>query len=804
MSNVDPGRGSKFRIVKLWYFVYGIILLNFSWFMWLIGGYLDIGVVVVIWALIVIAFFLIIYSIHDTGSIRFFRAVPFISFLLSLYVVMSLLSRTISTYGTDEIALSSYAAYLTLHGFNPYLDSNMANVFVYTGLPQNLITPLATGGAVHYFIYPALSIILFIPSILLHFPPYVIPLAFNILLFLVIYFYFKGREMENTTPLLVVAGALDVQYSISSITGVPDVMWVFFLVLSIVYVNRESLSGLFFGLSLAVKQMPALILPFYIYYLYREEGYSLKRILKFLGFLSLSFMIPNIPFIIAGPGLWFSHMLLAVNQPILGAGFGLSILSFTGLVWLPTPVYTVLFISAFFIFIYIYIVKFQKLRYGFFIFPVIIFMFNYRTLFNYIIYWPFFILILIPKIMSGRPTHSTKVRENRRISYRTYMNALREIYRRRKTFINFFVLSILISGASASAGYVYVNHSNENSPFVLENVTGFGDPYSIPNAITSLNLEVNYTPPYGGPVNLMVHYRIFINGRINSINALLWSSGEYLSPGVNNVTIYPNTYADFLPYKTSFVVEAYYGDFVSFVRMQAISPAIRVMFANPEMAYPTNSIVHPYPGWSLQFFHSPASYNLSYSQGGLNLLLPKTQGTPVQKVSLSAPFNFSYLSRSNLSLSYSIKDNINSPLNVSGGSLKSFKGIMLSFDGGNEKLYITREKIIGNRMIFLNRAAIILIQARSTINFSLVREIGKEYHWGMSDALFSYLVVYNSSADYLSVMFGNVTLSTDMGIQSVFGGQLLHAFEAVIHDGQSSAEFLRFKLNLFLPGMSRW
>ena len=51
-----------------------------------------------------------------------------------------------------------------------------------------------------------------------------------------------------------------------------DALWASFLMHSYMVLPKEKTSSILFGLSLSVKQLPFLIAPFLLYYIYREYG----------------------------------------------------------------------------------------------------------------------------------------------------------------------------------------------------------------------------------------------------------------------------------------------------------------------------------------------------------------------------------------------------------------------------------------------------------------------------------------------------------------------------------------------------
>ncbi len=761
-SEQENGRNrSGIHFKRLAFLLYGVILINFSFIMWTDVGYLDIPALAAIWILLGLSCVMIIYSAYNGDDIPYAKLIPVLSFIVALFVLLSVLIRTIPSYGTDEIALDTYAAYLSLHGINPYVNSNMLNVFVYTGFPQSLITPLSTGGAVKYFVYPALSSIIFMPAVEFGFPPYVMLLVFNIGFFIIQYAYYRKEKVAESVPLLIVAMILDAEYAIYSVSGVTDIVWITFLGLSYIYKRNWKLAGSFFGLSLAFKQIPIVILPFYLYFLRKQEGYSAKKSFMFLSIAVFAFMIPNIPYIAMNAYAWFSNIILIAYQPILGVGIGPSVLSFAGFIYIPSGVFEIVLIFSLIFLFYLYIMRFDKLKYGFFGFPVVIFLLNYRTLENYIIYWPFLFLLIIPEVLNRKDP----VKQEHAPQRRTFLTRIFPKFNARRRMVNFMIVGIIVVGAAASAGYEYSKAPSIHSPFTVMNVTGYSDPYQVPNKITSLSVEMNYTPLESGPAKFNVYYRIFTNGMINNVNALLWSGNGPVSTGVSNVTIYPNTAADMLDYSTSFVLEAYYGNFTSYLDVKPIKNQTPVYFPNPDLSYPTYTLGEPYPGWTFKSTGAGVAANYSYLPLGtyVNMNVHAKPGNWTE-ASIGSDFNFSYMIQNSLSLAYTINSGMTNVSTImSGLQFSEFAGVEVTFNNGLEKFWIGYNKSVAYNWYFVDRNQQYIVQNTTTVNFSLIHDLGMKYNWTFQDATFSYVIGSSLGTGIYYMYFSNSTLSNNSG-----------------------------------------
>lgn len=742
----------KTRFRRLLYLIYAVILINFSFLMWFDTGYLNVPILIAIWILLGLSCLMLVYSAYNGEDMKLAKLIPVLSFIIALYIFLNVFINVIPEYGTDEIAIDTYAAYLILHGRNPYVDANMLNVFAFTKLPQNLITPLLNGGSVEYFSYPALSALLFVPAIAFGLPAYVILLAFNFAFFILLYFYYRKNSLSEIVPFLIVAMILDVEYSVLSVLGVTDIVWVFFLSASFIFRKDWRLSGAMYGLSIAFKQIPVVILPFFIYYLRKQEGYTTKKMVQFLLMAFLVFVIPNLPYMVMGPSNWFWNIVLAEFQPIIGVGIGPSVLSFAGFIYVPSSVFGIFLITVLLLFLYLYIVQFNRLKFAFFGFPVVIFLLNFRTLENYVIYWPFLVLLVLPEVIKRTPAVEPDLPTKKRS---LWLNKSIETFSKNRKLVNFLVVGLVIVGAVASAGYVYTRSPEQKAPFQVMNITSYGNPYEIPNKVTSLTLMIHYTPPNGFPVSYNLFYRVFANSPLTTVNSLLWSGSEPVTPGFSNITIYPNTANDVLPYNVTFKVDAYHGNMNSFFSSRAITSETPVYFSNPRMAYPTYSKSEPYLGWHTQSNGTTVNTNYSYTSVGtyMSLNVGSQQGN-WSSYSMQSSYNFSYLSANDFILSYSINGPLTNvstmvsctTLNFNGTaktriSLEEFVGTQLSFESGTEQLWLGYNKsVTGSSIYVVNRSLIYMVTNSTSVDFSMVKEIADQYNWSFDDATFAYTI----------------------------------------------------------------
>lgn len=759
MTNKEsPSREGFFlnlRVRRLLYLIYGIFFINYAFIAWGLVGYLDLIALSLIWVILILAFIFILYSVYVGDDSRYFKYLSFAAFALSFALFIDIMIRFAPAYGTDEIAIDTYASYLFLHGKDPYINANMINVFSVTGFPQSLITPLLRGGSVQFLIYPGLAVLLFIPTVLLHVPSYSVLLFFNLLAFIVVYQYYRKTQFTFAAPALAVAMIVNMEYAVFSINGVTDIVWVTFVAIAYFFRKKPWISGLMFGLAVSFKQTPLVILPFFLFFLYNENDLKKDSIYKFLTAGILIFVVTNAPFIISNAYAWAVNITEIAFQPIIGVGIGPSITSFAGYIYVPSAVFTIISVMLLFIFFVLYVENYSRLRFAFFTFPIVVFLFNFRVLENYLIFWPFLIFLVLPDISRSLQT--------RNISQKSARFALFSRLTGGRKIAAVILVLLIAGGGAASAGYE-ISHYTPQAPFSIMNVTGGANPLNAPGDITMLTLSMNYTPVEGASLNTTLLYRIFPNAQLNNVNSLLWSSSSYLRPGINNVSIYPDTASDFLSQNTTFRIEAYYGNYSAFYTVSKPIPVNNnVPFADPSLIYPTYSVTQPFPGWSVKLTGSYL-YTYRYLPDGINFTLTKDLAPSSKNnyVFMTSNINFTYLAGAGAIYSYNYSGDFTT-LNLSAGvanfSFSNFSGVQLTFDNGYEKYWIGYSKLInGTYFRMINRTTMMEVSNQNLINFRTLRDNLNKYNWSYDNSMFSFVVGTSGNVGNITGEFYNTSL----------------------------------------------
>ena len=446
---------------------------------------------------------------------------------------------------TDETLLTLYAAHIFLNGLNPYSPGVMNNSFAFYNFPVYLGTPFTTGGNVHSLTYPALSFILQIPSAVFNLRTSYIMLPFLMIPAFLIWFktWSVKKWKESILVLFPLIGLLI--YSSQASNADLNPVWASFLMTSYFVLPRTKLSGVFLGLSLALKQLPIFSIPFYLYYIHREYG-SKKAIVWILiavtVFLAINgyFMFEN-----------FSNFLTSITQDelssMIGVGLGPSQLSFLGFLPLSSTFFTAITFITFAVSMAIYVRKYPDLKYALFAFPAIIFFFNYRYFEQYSFYWLVVSLLPIAEILGNRGVEGSKP-----AIVKPSENLLLKNKNIKRLAVGIVIVLISSGFVIHFSTQTQTQHFQINS-VVLEDINSSG---------YVKRMSVNIV--FEGKLNATTHvlFRVITPGRIENANMYLWkpanstiihSRDDYV------LTIYP-TYPEYsFRNNGTFRLIAYYG-----------------------------------------------------------------------------------------------------------------------------------------------------------------------------------------------------------------------------------------------------
>ncbi|GBD12137.1 hypothetical protein HRbin24_00137 [bacterium HR24] len=318
--------------------------------------------------------------------------------LLAVVSLMVHFTRRNPVYGTDDLALTHYAAEAVLHGINPYrlvgaqLTEEAVRQF---GLSPQFLTRLLDGSAIDRVMsYPALHVVAFVPFVWLGLADLRwVLLGFELTAWAMLYLWSPAR----LRPLVWLPLMAELNLSIFFTQGaVTDWGWVPFAMASyrLLLWGRLVPAGISYGLACSFKQTPWLAAPFLLVWLGRQ-GHSthgvrgrLTHVFLFSLTALATFLFTNLPFMVTGdPRDWAQGTFFPFIAPMVPLGSGPSLLTQLGLAPLPRPLYLAMAVAAAALAVAAYHLFFARLRSALWALPAIPLWFSYRSLHNYFVYW---------------------------------------------------------------------------------------------------------------------------------------------------------------------------------------------------------------------------------------------------------------------------------------------------------------------------------------------------------------------------------------------------------------------------------
>ena len=711
----------KFEIGKFKYLLLGVVYSIVPFGTLYTISYLNLAAIINGWLLFITGIICILYFLIFPENKKFINMVTFAGLIFITVQFFLVIANLYGNATTDEIIIETYAAKIFLQGKDPYVNSNMVEVFKF--ITPIFGTPMLNGNNVYFLLYPGMSVLAFVPFVYLNLPDYTALYFFSILLLLFTVIYLKKNNMADNIPYLTLIVAMDIAFVALSLSGSTDVIFMFFMTLSYIYRKNTKFSGAMYGLAISAKQLPIIALPFMLYLIYREKGKSMKHIVFFILGAIFTFLLTNLPFILMQPHDWMRNMIEAEFQPIIGIGVGFSEIAFAGFVNIPSKVFTILFLTTALICMLVYIRFYDRIKYALFVFPAIIFLFNFRLLTTYIFDW--IILDLLAYVDFYKEKEQTRLL-NPSQQRNTYsissldLKKLKSFIKKNSSFL--LVLIIIFAGGASAVVYESMQLSGTHI-FVINSVSNVSDPIDVSGYITSMDVSITYNPASGMNLSSPVFFRIIPSTSTGSnFNSLIWRSNHNINYGMNNVTITPTIALYFLPDNSNFRIQAYYNFQSLFYSSGTVSLKQNTTFPNYGMMYPTYTPSNPYPGWTLNQGEKQFSYilknGLNVTGNGANMSLINSAGTSSMKLT-DEPANLTYLSTNNKILRFdgnytgegtilSIKSGIVTPV--------LFYGINITFNN-TFSIFVGFNSTAKNTSVYDSINSIYIITSNFTINF---------------------------------------------------------------------------------------
>lgn len=238
-----------------------------------------------------------------------------------------------TSYGTDEIAFDQGAAEMLLRGQNPY-GADLRWTLDKFNVPATYVTNTLTGDIVHEHGYPPMDFLVVIPFLAAGLPQ--AALSANAVfwgLSLVALWYSLSMRFRSVVFVLA-AFPLYIGFVLG---GVVDVLFLPFLIIALRQWDRfvdpgehrivRWIGPIALGLAAAFKQSVWFLIPLVVLAIGLEAWGArrswFREVAKYSSLCAISFLIPNIPFMIWNSGTWLHGLLLPFTDQSIPFGQGL-------------------------------------------------------------------------------------------------------------------------------------------------------------------------------------------------------------------------------------------------------------------------------------------------------------------------------------------------------------------------------------------------------------------------------------------------------------------------------------------------
>jgi uncharacterized membrane protein len=471
--------------------------------------------------------------------------------VIASLIILFILLKSAVQFPTDESVIDYYSARYFLDGLDPYIKGTLYGLLPMLGFTMDRTTPLTTGGFVQSLGYPDLAFISYIPAVLFHVREGLVQIPLYILPFLLVAYNFWKKGYSNYIPFAALAIFSTMQFFYEGLTVGNSIFWVSILMASFIMEDRSAVSGILLGISSSFKQFPLIVLPFLIIYMFRRHGSRGSSI--WFGAFAATFVLINAYFIYLNPVAFFTSVISPETSLLLGVGSGIAQLSFAGYFNISREFFVLIMLYLTLFSTVAYWIYFDRLKYCLFVIPVIIFIFNYRLLVQYVMFWPLISLIVIPGIMKDHEMNYGLKGLKKSIGGK--VSGLS----RTKSFRNITIVSVVFL-IVPTAAFFEVTHSSDHfsiNSVQMESVPGF-------NTTVVDEMIVNLTYFGSGNNSIPVLFRIMPSGHMSNINDMLWrdiNSSQTISVyQTETFFIVPYNSTQFLTAGKEFRIIAYFGN----------------------------------------------------------------------------------------------------------------------------------------------------------------------------------------------------------------------------------------------------
>ena len=245
-------------------------------------------------------------------------------------------------YSTDSAAINQAAARLLVHGIDPYTASVGTAAAKLLKAPGQYWTYTVTGGHVDHLSYPAGSVLIQMPALLLGFHHEVVDWLdiFAWIVTLVLIFALLPPPVRWIAALLPLAPAFSGEFASGHRRLLPALPGARRVALGPLRPRTDAgvarwMGPVALGIACSIKQTPWFCVPFIVIGLAIEARASDRRPLRVVGpYLAIVigiFAAVNLPFVIWQPTAWARGTFLPFVDPLIADGQGLVTLALHGI-----------------------------------------------------------------------------------------------------------------------------------------------------------------------------------------------------------------------------------------------------------------------------------------------------------------------------------------------------------------------------------------------------------------------------------------------------------------------------------------
>src|SRR5437667_5872481 len=433
--------------------------------------------------LFVLGIFNLLAALRNRLSLLRVNQISLVGYVVSLVSMYLFASRFVMVSYTTDTIVGTYMGVLRVlqlqspYGFSikPLLDK--------FGFSASFYTPGVDGSFDFHLAYPSLSFLSILPFYLLglHDVRDTVFIFFGLSILLIFGLAPARLKSVSLVPFSLFAFVIAGSWT--------DSVWAFFLVLTaFLWYRHPKTSWVTLGLAIAVKQIALVIAPFLLIRLWHERAGSAPRsVATGIGLMIAAFFLPNIPFILASPGIWWADIVapyLPNAPPQVPGGIGLSNFLLDVGIALPSSFFIVVMLGASTCLLYLYARHYRGLNSLVFTFPILLFFFYYRSFPNYMAYW-LFPLVLELCTLGGPNFKIISIIRFRSIMWLPPTGTFLKVLRRRLTPSVIVILVLTLSFAGASGAYIS-QAANQKTSIQINSVM---DPDSI-GAVTLMNVTL--------------------------------------------------------------------------------------------------------------------------------------------------------------------------------------------------------------------------------------------------------------------------------------------------------------------------